>query len=298
MENQVDLGEGIGIRAVREFENLIEVVDVKDFLDTKIKGKFILIKYTSDNSREADFLDFLLNEMVTYALTTSERKNLTSSKVRKAFKTAVSRFISKSKGEFGELILFHLLERLEGAVQVINKMSIKTSGEMPVYGKDAVHFGFKDNLKMLYLGESKTGKSFLEILKKSLEDVVEHEAVQKFEIELATSNVSDDIPQEIKKVILDYLDPYKSDLSDFKTIHAIFLGYQWDVLKTNEITVKNLVYDSIKKEFIEEIKTYVKEIENLISKNNKLENKNFVFFVIPFRDLEEFRSKFQEEIKK
>ncbi|MCL4400441.1 hypothetical protein M1316_00475, partial [Candidatus Parvarchaeota archaeon] len=83
------------------------------------------------------------------------------------------------------------------------------------------------------------GKSFLEILKKSLEDVVEHEAVQKFEIELATSNVSDDIPQEIKKVILDYLDPYKSDLSDFKTIHAIFLGSKKSLTSTTSIKFSN-----------------------------------------------------------
>lgn len=295
----------LGIRAKQEFMNFLEEVDVKELFDTKVKGKFLLIKYTYDKSREEEFIEFLLNNITTYALSRSEREELTpenADKIRELWKRATARFVKQSNtGEFGEIILFHLLELLEGAVQIVNKMTLKTSGDMYYHGADAIHFGFDEGLKVLYLGESKTTESkFSTALNKSLKSIDEYhkQGKREFDINLVSGNISDDIPEPTRTVIKNYLNPSKEDLSDFKESHAIFLGFQMDILKEleNEYSGKGIMNEVIKS-YRGDIQKYIERIESKFGDFPNLKNKRFLFFIIPFKDLSGLKEKFSKEIK-
>ncbi len=293
-----------GIRAKAEFKNFLEEVDLKDLFDTKVKGKFLLIKYTQDNNREEEFLRFIFDNLPTYALTSEERSAITPKDTDKLFrlwKVAVERFVSKSQtGEFGEIVLFHLLEILEGAVQVVNKMAIKTSGEMNYHGADAIHFCLEGSCKILYLGESKTGAKFSDVLRSALSSTAEYhkEGKREFDINLASGNISPDIPEESRKAIKEYLNPCKADLSDFAESHAIFLGFQMDCLSEFEKSHhgKELV-EKVIESYKKDIETYIQAIETKIKEFPELANKRFLFFVIPFKDLDALRKKFTEAVK-
>lgn len=144
-----------GLRADREFLNYVEIPVEKE-ISSKIKGKFLLIKYTYDKNREEEFTDFILDSLMNYALSKEERESLDIQRARKLWETAIRRYVKNTKnfkgGEMGDIILFHLMEVVEQAVQIVNKMCLKTSGKMYYHGADAIHFGSDGDLRILFFG--------------------------------------------------------------------------------------------------------------------------------------------------
>ncbi len=288
-----------GVRAEDDFMNFVEV-KLQEEISTKLKGKFLLIKYRHDKNREEEFLDHILNTIPNYALSTEERAKCSVGAIRELWKTAVKRFVKNSKtGEFGEIILFHLLELLENAVQVVNKMTLKTSGNMHYHGADAIHFGIDGELRILFLGESKTEqKIFSGVLKSALDSINEYSKDKELnDINLASGYMSDEIPDELKKEIKSYLDPATSDLSNFTQTHAVLIMFDDETLK--ELEQKHSGAELLNKvidKYNDDIKDYIKQIEEKVDSYEDLKNKQFLFYVIPCKDIKKLRQKFFEEI--
>ena len=290
----------INPRADDTFSNFLEIQDDVN-IKAKVRGKFFLIKYSYDENREEDFIDFILDSLQYYSLTDEEIKEC-KGVARKVIKKAYRRFVQRSKsGEFGEVILFHILEIFEKAMQIVNKMSLKTSGNMHYHGADSVHFGVNGHLKILYLGESKTGKKFSEVLGKSLKSVEEfyNSEKDKFEIDMVSGNLSKEIPDDIKQVIKNYLDPTQPNKEDCCQTHAIFLGFEESYLKELEANYsgKELLQKVIET-YKEKIKYYISSIENSFEVHTDLANKRFYFFLLPFKDFDKSEKIFSEEINK
>ncbi len=289
----------ITTKADETFSNYLNVQDQK-IINTKIKGKFFLIKYKHDENREEAFIDFILDSIQFYALTQEEIEEC-KGVARKIIRKAYRRFVKQSRaGEWGEIILFHMLEVFEKAMQIVNKMSLKTSGNMHYHGADAVHFGIDGELKILYLGESKTGKNFAEVLSKALKSVEEfyESEKDKFEVDLVSGNFSRDIPENIKKVIKDYLDPTQPNKEDCVQTHAIFLGFEESFLKEleNRYSGDQLIGQVILNNK-EKIKEYIKIIEGKVNSGKDLASKRFYFFILPFKDYDKLDQIFSREIK-
>lgn len=303
-----------GIRADNDFFNFIEIFHECDF-SPKIRGKFFLIKYNHTENLEDEFCEFLLNSLVTYALKKSEtdeatvptstgQKKIRTNRFRKLYKEAISRYVRGSEkfkgGEIGELVLFHILELVEHAVQITNKMSLKTSGKMHFHGADGVHFGIKDNLKILYFGESKTGMKFSSVLYDAMESVNEFcsSKKQKREIELATGYPSDYLTNKVQAEIKEYLTSSKPDLTQFAHTYAILLAYDTKELKDLE----NKFHGP---ELIAQVHNYyhskIEEITSSIIERHSeyadLQNKIFIFYLVPFKDLSSVRDAVLKEVK-
>lgn len=288
-----------GVRAKPDFLNYVQV-DATKVLSEKIKGKFLLIKYAHDENREAQLLDFLMEQMPVYALCKEERDSVAADRVRTLWKKAVRRFAKgQYAGELGELILFHLLEIVEGAVQIVNKMHLKTSGNMHAHGADALHFGKDGALTVLFLGESKTGKKFSDVLTRALDDVKEYDAKdQQFDVDVACGHISGDIPKELKQEIIAYLTGKKEDLSDFVKVHAIFLGFEEEELKKlEEQHSGDELIKHVAEKYKADIEEYINKIKAGIDSRTELKNHRFLFFILPFKDLDAVRKKFSEEVK-
>lgn len=287
-------------RADETFSNFLDIQE-DITINTKVKGKFFLIKYTYDENREEAFIDFILDSIQYYALTQEEIDECRGI-ARKIIKKAYRRFVQRSRsGEFGEIILFHVLEVFQKAMQIVNKMSLKTSGNMHYHGADAVHFGLDGELKILYLGESKTGKQFSDILIKSLKSVENFYNTEKdrFEIDLVSGNLSKDIPEDIKGIIKNYIDPTQPDKENCCQINAIFLGFEESFLKNLETQYSGKeLLKKVVEGYKERIETYIRSIEEKLSEHGELTSKSFYFFLLPFKDLDKIKAVFSEEIKK
>jgi hypothetical protein len=291
-----------GIRADPKISSFLEISKEISF-SNKVQGKFLLLKYEYDKNREEEFCEFILDTLFTYSLSKEERDQLNNNTARKLVKLALSRYVNYRKefkgGEIGEIILFHLLELLENAVQIANKMCLKTSGNVPYHGADAIHFGIDGDLRILFLGEAKIGKSFNTTLNAALKSIYDYRnnEKQEFEIKLALGHLSDDLSDEIKKEIQDYLNPLKEDLKNFSQVYAIFLGFEKSVLKEFE---KRYQGEELIKKVVDyyhkEIDSYILTIKEKVEEKEEFENLRFLFYLLPFKDLDKIRKKFLEGI--
>lgn len=60
------------------------------------------------------------------------------------------------QGQFGELLIFNLLQHLFKAAPLLRKMPIATSTGVDRHGADALHYALKDGKHLFFLGESKS----------------------------------------------------------------------------------------------------------------------------------------------
>jgi hypothetical protein len=116
--------------------------------------------------------------------------------------------------EVGELIAYLVGLTHLGAVQIASKMALKTNGNMPVHGLDGIHARFSNGIMTLFFLESKLAKSAAAgavAYAKSIKGFGDNRKQYLLEYHIVTdlSNL-DTLPDEEKKVALDYLDVYGS----------------------------------------------------------------------------------------
>jgi len=75
--------------------------------------------------------------------------------------------------EAGELLLYLLTEWMLEAPQIIAKMSLKTSAQMPVHGSDGIHVRFDSEAGrlILYSGEAKLHSDLGQAIKSAIESI-------------------------------------------------------------------------------------------------------------------------------
>lgn len=78
------------------------------------------------------------------------------------------------QGQFGELVLFNLLQVFFDAVPLLRKMPITSSAKMERFGADAIHYNYQDGTHLIYIGEAKAYSSsykFNKAFEEALESV-------------------------------------------------------------------------------------------------------------------------------
>lgn len=162
------------------------------------------------------------------------------------------------RGEFGELILYHLLHEYFEADALISKIYFKDSDGIPAHGFDAVHVDLSS--ETLWLGESKLYMSGKGAVDELIKDVVGftdskgnmhkgHFCTDFFnsEFQIITNRVHDtttEFPDFIKKLI----NPNTKTLDKLANINiALFAGFESDALKKFDEETFN---DTLQKEVI------------------------------------------------
>ena len=126
------------------------------------------------------------------------------------------------RGEFGELILYYLLQEKLGKPQLISKLYFKDSYNSVVHGFDAVHFD--KNSKELWIGESKFYINKNSALRDLVDDLYKHFNIDFFNQEFAIIKrrfgdlgIQDD---DINTLV----DPQTKQLSKIININACFFA--------------------------------------------------------------------------
>ena len=267
---------------------------MKNKLQIKFKSVVFSSNILDDINREDELIKILINSIYKYSLTKEEREKLNENTVIELSKLAISRFVRNEYekdyqgGEIGDLLLFHILEIFEEAVQVVNKMSLKTSGKMHYHGYDAIHFGIKEDIRVLYLGEAKFGKSFNKTLTEAISSIkgFQQDEKNQFEIKLALGNLSNDIPDKYRNEIKNYLDPRNQDLTNYSQTYAIFLGYELEeFLQLEKDYSGKMLLEKINEVYRENVLNYAQSIIKKIQSEELLANKRFIFFLLPFKNI-------------
>ena len=303
----------IGAVSSNELGNLLHVFPVND-LDPDIKCEFYLMRCEERDIREDDFIEFLCENLIDFTLAYAETQppaeTYTKEQLHKFYRKKAARMVSQSKsyfikkseysGELGELFLFVVLES-KGIVQLLNKMNLKTSPEMPIHGWDAIHIGVEENKRIvLHYGYSKMHKGFSEGLAsaiKEVNDFSKSKSREKYELNLVSSHLDNEKFNTYSEAIRILLSPYARHKQNLMKAHSIFIGYEWVELK-NHIPPKpsNLEDHLISKYKATHEKNAVKIKQQIRSLPNASEYTFFVC-VLPFADLKGIRSKFMKKIE-
>ncbi len=136
--------------------------------ETNAKGYCYCVKLDADgNHRTEDLIQFITHKIVDYSIPKKEidiakehdKQTGSTSKVIELHSKAKSLFTELEKtGEFGELLLYTLVQEVLGLPQLISKMSLKTSGKLHYQGADGIHVKYESSTDSLslYWGESNT----------------------------------------------------------------------------------------------------------------------------------------------
>lgn len=265
----------------------------------KATCSFYLIECAIGNVRETDFIKAINRHIVVYALREEEYRIRTEYDVIDIYNKAKDRFTkAELTGETGELILFVLLESERNAPQVINKMSLKTDGNMPIHGLDAIHLGAWNNELQLFYGSSKMYNKLTDGIRNSIKDIEEFDGNlkdERIELNLICNYIDTSkfggYLDELKRI----LDPYAKD-KNVRKVYAVFVGFNWNSLDKNIDFKKR--YDDIKLVLEESMRSHEKKIikkcEESVLKSSI--DDSFEFFFIPFKDVKDIRKYFREQL--
>lgn len=131
------------------------------------------INYQDLKELRQEFLDELYDSIVDWVYSSEKYKELkdiaiSNGKTDAAASSEISRRAREKfratknsdniliQGQLGELLLFHFIQRLQGAVPLLRKMKITTSPEHERFGADAIHFKYEKGKPIIILGEAKT----------------------------------------------------------------------------------------------------------------------------------------------
>lgn len=205
------------------------------------------------------------------------------------------------RGEFGELLLYHLLHEYFTADALISKIYFKDSEGLPAHGFDAVHVDISS--ETLWLGESKLYKSPTGAIDELIKDVVGftnnkgkvhkgHFCTDFFnsEFQIITNRVHDTgvgYPDFVNKLI----DPNTKTLDKLANINiALFAGFESESLKKYDPKTFDL---TLEKE-VEKLRIRAAKGLELHSWHEQL---NICLFLFPLDDKKDFVSSLHQKLK-
>lgn len=194
------------------------------------------------------------------------------------------------RGEFGELLLYHLLHEYFGADALISKIYFKDSVGGVAHGFDAVHVD--TSRQILWLGESKLYKNSSTAINELAKDVINHFNVNFFESEFQIiTNRVHDTKINCDDYIIKLLNPETKIIDKLASINiCLFAGFESNnLLNFNKHNFEETV--------MEEVKRLNDKMNSLISKHPWIEQLNIYLLTFPLEDKREFVSSLHQKLK-
>lgn len=268
------------IGAYIEFQDLNELRE--DFLEELIDS---IVDWIYSSDKFAELKQKAMNKGKSAAAATQE----VGRKARQKFRADHNTDELLIQGQFGELLLFHFIQRFMKATPLLRKMKIATSSEHERFGADAIHYKIQDGKNIIILGEAKTYSS-------------------KYKFATAFSDALDSIIKTYKE--------HKREL--YLYVHEDFLDYDMNriaeeylnnTLENVEVHLVSIItYDENKKLKFDNETSIRNQIETVIAEryrlfdNNKIDIENnsilrrITYIVFPVWDLKSLVEEFQKKI--
>ena len=260
---------------------------------------FYLTRCDADKFREAELINFMLDQLLTYCLPREEYQDIKPEDVRRLYEAARDTFLKSEKtGEAGELLLYILLES-RGIIQLYSKMDLKTSKEMPFHGFDAMHIQVGNNV-VFHFGHAKTHASLSSGLSEAVDDVdrFNKDSIQKRrEIRLVSKHLDDiKFGDEAAEKIRHLLTPYSRDKESYSECNSILLGSEWPFTKESPPAAGTTRDNFMVKRYREEVPATIEKIKIAIDGKTGIADMNFLFLLLPITSVAEFRTNFIKEL--
>lgn len=139
---------------------------------------------------------------------------------------------SQRTGEAGELLLYLLTEWLLDAPQIIAKMALKTSAQMPIHGSDGIHVRFdaQTSRLILFSGEAKLHSDITKAIASAVTSIKAglNRGKMQHEIELVQRHIDfSGLDETARTALLRYLDPFDEAYNDRLEVVTCLVGFDF-----------------------------------------------------------------------
>lgn len=263
------------------------------------------IDYQDIQELREDFINDLLDTVIDWVYSHDKYEELKKKEIRKgkseaaAFSTIQRKARQKFRksrgdellvqGQFGELLLFHFIQRCMEAVPLLRKMKITTSSQHERFGADAIHYKIENEKNIIILGEAKTYSSryrFNNALEDAITSILNTYKTHREELNLYVHE--DFLDPEMNEIAEEYLE---------KTLRNVEIQLVCIIVYHETKKLKEKTEEEIRKEIeqiiIEKYKKY--DNEKIPIEENIILNR-ITYIVFPIWKLDELLKIFQEEL--
>ena len=263
------------------------------------------IDYQDIQELREDFINDLLDTVIDWVYSHDKYEELKKKEIRKgkseaaAFSTIQRKARQKFRksrgdellvqGQFGELLLFHFIQRCMDAVPLLRKMKITTSSQHERFGADAIHYKIENEKNIIILGEAKTYSSryrFNNAFEDAITSILNTYKTHREELNLYVHE--DFLDPEMNEIAEEYLE---------KTLRNVEIQLVCIIVYHETKKLKEKTEEEIRKEIeqiiIEKYKKY--DNEKIPIEENIILNR-ITYIVFPIWKLDELLKIFQEEL--
>lgn len=205
---------------------------------------------------------------------------------------------SNKNGEAGELLLFILTEWILRAPQLLAKLPLKTSRDMPVFGADGIHIGYWPERKTLciYWGEAKFHTDIQKAIQsaaKSIETAI-RPAKREYELALVTRHIDAlGVSPDEKNLLLSFLNPFENENYNQRVdVTTCLIGFDFDAYDAPSATLNEDHFTSLALAKLQELSPQI----SAALKSAGLKQQLVEFFLFPIPSVQDFRDQFQTKI--
>lgn len=207
---------------------------------------------------------------------------------------------SQRTGEAGELILYLLTEWILGAPQIIAKMSLKTSAQMPVHGSDGIHARFDAEAKrlILYSGEAKFHGDIGQAIRSAVTSIKTGSSREKMrhEIDLVQRHIDfTGLSSAAQTALLRYLDPFDKSYKDRIEVVTCLIGFDFSAYADLEKDDQDDLDEKFKSLAIAELRHVGPAFAKAL-KDADLPRQRVELFLFPVPSVSMLRDYFQNQI--
>lgn len=193
------------------------------------------------------------------------------------------------QGQFGELLLFHFIQRYMKAIPLLRKMKITTSKKVERFGADAIHYKKENDDNIIILGEAKTYTSkykFEDAFSEAISSILS--SYENFRTELGLYTHEDFLDKELDNIAEQFLN---NALENTRIELVSIVTYH----ETNKLNITN--QNDIHRQIEEIIKSRFKSYDNtLIDIEENPILKRITYIVFPIWELDKLAKQFQDMI--
>lgn len=256
--------------------------------------------------RVNDFVDFISNKIVEYAIPRTEfekakqhlvkyNSDVELAKLRRKAETLFTDI--KNTGEGGEILLYILVQEFLKIPQLLCKMPLKTNSRMHYHGVDGVHAEFDkaNNALALYWGESKLYKDIDQAIAACFSSLKEYllnpngaNSPQERDLQLIKDGL-DLIDPQLEEAIVQYFDKDNPNFNRLQYRGVCLVGFDYDKYPCDPNQMSSV---ELKKVIEAEIQKWTNSIGTGISNHTSLDTFQIHIFLLPFPSVEAFREYF------
>jgi hypothetical protein len=257
------------------------------------------INYSDIKERRDEFLGELLATILNWVYHKSKREKIFDERAKdtddgNAMNFIVNLAYSKFRpgypqGQFGELLLFNLIQHYYEAAPILRKQRILTSIGHERFGADAIHYKNENDKNIFILGESKCYESkyqFKRAFKESIQSIVK--TFNELDKELNLYVYEDFIEPELEELIKKYKQGKLKNIQ-YELVCLIVYNENDDISGDSEEIIKSNI-----KKVIQDKCTSINE--NSFSNINKTILARVNYIIFPIWELDKLLNDFQNRV--